>query len=66
MAVGYETKANPVPAFTTLLISSALVSYCRFPKILNIVQPAKNDVPVSAKLIIQASLKRKNNAISEK
>jgi hypothetical protein len=56
IASGYETKARPVPPCTTFAISVILSSCIRFPKMENIVQPARILVNVSSVVTIMASL----------
>lgn len=56
IASGYEIKAKPAPPFTTLAISEVFVSYAKFPRMPNIMQPAKIDVTESTLVIIMTSL----------
>ena len=60
IASGYETKASPVPADTTS--ETFLPDSCaKLPKIEKIVIPARNEVNVSIKLMIIASLFKYRN-----
>jgi hypothetical protein len=59
IASGYEMNASPGPDLATTDISTSN-SFAKLPRIAKIVNPASNEVKVSIKLMMRASLKSWN------